>query len=392
MQQGVFAVFCFLAAVCSAAGPDSHHVLVLDAGARRGADKHRLVLVEVESGKELANVELDTATNVAVSGDGTAVAALTFRNDLAGRETRLNFYRANDLSLIETGTLAETSILPGRLMAGYGANIHFSPDSKEIVYCGLAPREPGRLANVDLATTAIVRLKQDLDRGHTYRPVVAATISPCRGIRFVSVADWPKVVVLNETNTELLVIDLDRGDVLNNLPIAEPAPVSFMPMRLRGICLSDNGRNAYFLPRKPGLLKKINLSGDPQVTLARGAQDSSVRHDVAAVSERAGRIFMLDDRRNPAGLYAPTRWVKVFSTADLGFQQEIEVPLADCHWLAASRDGKYLYATGPLNGPPFDELSITQSRLAVIDASTGREVKILEAGQRPALVFPIAER
>src|SRR4051812_15301776 len=65
---------------------------------------------------------------------------------------------------------------------------------------------------------------------------------------------------------------------------------------------------------------------------------------------------------------------------------------ADCHWLAASRDGKYLFAAGPLAGPPFDELSITQSRLAVIDASSGREVKILEAGQRPAVVFPVAEQ
>ena len=392
MQQGIFAVVCFLGALCSAGEAELHRVLVLDAGAHRGTDKHRLGLVEVESGKELANVELGTASNVGVSGDGKTVAALTFKSGSAGRETRLSFYRANDLSLIEMGTLIESSILPGRLMAGYGANVHFSPDGKEVVYCGLAPREPGRVANVDLVTTAIVRLRRELDNGNAYRPVVAATISPCRGVRFVSVANWPKVAVVNETNTELLIIDLDRGDVVHNLPIAEPAPVSLMPMRLRGICLSDDGRIAYFLPRKPGLLKKIDLTSDPQVTIARGAGEANVRGYLAAVSENAGRVFLLDDLRNPAGTHQPARTLKVFNTANVSFQQEIEVPLADCHWLAVSRDGKYLYAIGPLNGPPFDELSITQSRLAVIDASSGREVKILGAGQRPAVVFPLAEQ
>jgi hypothetical protein len=392
MQQGIFAVVCFLAAICSATEIDLHRVVVLDAGAHRGADKHRLALVEVESGKELANVELGTATNVGVSVDGKTVSALTFSSGAAGCECRLSFYRAEDLSLIETGTISDSAILPGPLMAGYGANIYFSQDGKEIVYCGLAPREPGRVANVDFATTAIIRVKRELDEVGSYRPTVAATVSPCRSVRFVSVAKWPNVVVLNETVTELLSIDLDRGDVVNNLPVAEPGPVSFMPMRLQGICLSENGKNAYFLPRKPGLLKKIDLSGDPQVTLARGAQDTSVRHYVATVSERAERIFILDDRRNPTGVYAPTRWVKAFRTAELSFQQEFEMPLADCHWLAASLDGKYLYATGPLNGPPFDELSIRRSGLAVIEASFGREVKVLEAGKRPALVFPVAEQ
>jgi hypothetical protein len=392
IRQGIFAVICFLAAICSAAVGDSHRILVLDAGAHRGADNHRLLLVEVESGKGLANVELGTATNVGVSGDGKTVAALTFRSGSAGSETRLSFYRTDDLSLMDTGTLAESSVLPGRLMAGYGANIHFAPDGKEIVYCGLAPREPGRVANVDFATTVITRVKREVDDRGAYRSLAAATVEPCRAVDFVSLTKWPKVVVLNQTTSELLTIDLDGGDIVHRLTVTEPASVSFMPMRLRGICLADGGGNAYFLPRKPGLLKKIDLTGDPQVTIARGAGEANVRGYVAAASEHAGRVFLLDDRRNPAGLHQPARTLKVFSTADLSFQQEIEVPLADCHWLAVSRDGKYLYATGPLNGPPFEELSITRSCAAVIDASSGCEVKILEAGQRPALVFPVADQ
>src|SRR5206468_3059995 len=156
------------------------------------------------------------------------------------------------------------------------------------------PPQPGTRLSGDFGTTAIVRVKREGDGENFYRAIVGATISPCRGVDFVSLEKWPKIVVLSQTASELLTIDLDRGDLLHSLAVAEPAPVSFMPMRLRGICLSDDGRNAYFLPRKSGLLKRIDLSADPQVLIARGAGESNLRQDVAAVSDRAERIFMLD--------------------------------------------------------------------------------------------------
>ncbi|MBW8884436.1 MAG: hypothetical protein JF612_06570 [Planctomycetia bacterium] len=386
MRHVVYAVACFLAAIGSSAGAESHHVLVLDAGQHRGADNHRLMLLEMESGKVLANVELGSPTNLGLSNDGSMVGVLTTVGSGAERETRLNFYRAGDLSLVQSGKFPK-GIWPGNRQSGVATNLRFSPDCKEITFCGLATH-----GNVDFAVAAIVRLTRELDDQGAYRWVTAATIELCRGVDFVSVAKWPQVVVLNQTLSELLTIDLDRGNTIHRLIVAEPGPYSLMPMRLRGVCLSDDGQTAYFLPRKTGLLKKIELRGDPRVTIARGPDESNVRDSIAVVSERAERLFVLDDRRNPAGAYQPARSLKAFGTGDLRFQCEIEVPLADCHWLAASRDGKYLYAAGPLAGPPFDELSITQSRLAVIDASSGREVKILEAGQRPAVVFPVAEQ
>src|SRR5689334_19398201 len=117
LRHGLYAVVCLLVMAALSFGADSHRVVVLDAGGNRGADKHRLRLVELESGKELANVELGAATNVGVPRDGRTGVALTL-GGAERREPRLSFYRTDDLSLIETGALAGSAVLPGRLKAG----------------------------------------------------------------------------------------------------------------------------------------------------------------------------------------------------------------------------------------------------------------------------------
>jgi hypothetical protein len=170
-----------------------------------------------------------------------------------------------------------------------------------------------------------------------------------------------------------------------------------LPLRGRGIAIADGGPDAYFLPRKTGVLCKIALSAEEPAVVATGAKDPDLRLSVAAVSEPAKSIFvleerpLLEERRGlPAWPYSPSHWLKVFSTSDVSLQRQIELPLADCHWLAASRDGKYLYAVGPDHGPPFSELSVERTKLAVIAVATGREVKVINAGQHPAIVLPVS--
>src|SRR4051812_31142992 len=105
----------FLAAICSIAdAAESHRVVVLDAGVRRGAVNHRLMLVEVESGKVLVDVELGSPTNLAVSDDGSTVAVLTGVGAPGKRESRLNFYRATDLGLVQSGRLSDSVAHPAR--------------------------------------------------------------------------------------------------------------------------------------------------------------------------------------------------------------------------------------------------------------------------------------
>jgi hypothetical protein len=395
IRQSFYAVIGLLLVVCSAVamGADLHRVVVLDAGTTRGVENHRLLLLEIESEKVLASAELGHPTNLAVSPDGRTVAALTTVGAGAGRETRLNFYRAADLSLEQSGKFPK-GISPLNRQSGVAASIHFSPDGNEIVFCGLATH-----GNVDAATTAIMRMKRELDADGYYRSVTAATIEPCRAVDFVSFAKWPKAIVLNQTTTELLTVDLEGGEILSTLKVAEPGPDHFAPMRLRGVAISGGSQYAYFLPRKTGHVKKIDLLAEPPVVIATGSKDPDLRPLIAAVSEKEDSVFALEERpvleerrALPAWAYAPSRWVGVFRASDVRFQRQIALPLADCHWLTASRDGKFLYAIGPVTGPPFDDLSVKESRLAVIDASSGREVRILQAGQRPAALFPVAEQ
>src|SRR5439155_4263108 len=105
MRHRGYLIACFFLAICPAAGADLHRVLVLDAGAQRGADNHRLMLLEIESSKVLAEVKLESPTNLAVADDGSTVAAATYVGLAANRELRLNFYRSADLSLVQTGLL-----------------------------------------------------------------------------------------------------------------------------------------------------------------------------------------------------------------------------------------------------------------------------------------------
>src|SRR5207248_7787369 len=106
------------------------------------------------------------------------------------------------------------------------------------------------------------------------------------------------------------------------------------------------GRYAYFIPRKSGDFKKIDLAHDPPAVIATGTKDPDLRPRIAAVSEKAQSVFALEERpvpaerRGPAWPYAPSRWIKAFSTSALTLQRQFEVPLADCHSLVASRDGK----------------------------------------------------
>ncbi len=90
---------------------------------------------------------------------------------------------------------------------------------------------------------------------------------------------------------------------------------------------------------------------------------------------------MLEERRNPQYTHEPSRWVKVFSTADLTFKRQIELPLTDCQDLEVSRDGKYLYA-----------LDAENAKLAVLETASGRALKVLDVGKYPLLMMALPER
>jgi hypothetical protein len=391
----------------SASGADSHRLVVLDIGRwpnnRPGSDRHQLLLVGIASGAVLARADLESNTSLAVSRDGETVAAIAWlRGDPPNqREIRLSFYRAADLSLVQSGRLPDA--LPRRqYQQGAAADIQFSPDGQEIVLCGLVGR-----GNVDQATTVVTRVKRELDDSGFFKAESAATLHPCRSVDFVSLAAWPLAQLLDHTFTLLHTVDLDRGQILGSVAVGDPPPDAFdqtsrenasmqsiLRARNKGVFIPGDHRYAYYLPSSisnpPGLpgplpeaalLKKIDLSADPPQVIAKGPKgDPDLRARIAAVSESAGAIYVVEERRNPQFTYEPSRWVKVFSARDLSFQQRIELPLADCQSLAVSRDGSRLYALDPEN-----------ARLAVLETASARVLKVLDVGNYPLLMVAVAD-
>jgi hypothetical protein len=102
--------------------------------------------------------------------------------------------------------------------------------------------------------------------------------------------------------------------------------------------------------------------------IRKGAEpEPDLRAEIAAASQSADALFVLEERRNLQFTYEPSRWLRVFSGSELKFQRQIELPLKDCHCVEASRDGRYLYG-----------LDSNEATLAIIETASGRLVKVLQ--------------
>jgi hypothetical protein len=362
----------------SAAG---HRLLLLDIGrypnGRPGSDHHRLLLLDTESGQVAATAVLGINTNLALSPQGEIVAAVSWSRGPAADSggTRLTFYRTKDLSLLESGRFPD-SVPRRKYQLGAAADCALAPEGQTLLLCGSEGT-----GNIDLITAVLNTVDRKRNPRGSFEPGERAVRIPrCRGVDFVSVANWPRVHVLNQTVTLLEVVDFRTGDILSRLPLGDdPAlngldPASLeradfkMILRLRhnGAVLPGGGRYAYYIPRGSGFLKKIDLlANPPQVVRKSEKREAGLNFVIAAASEAAGRLFVLEYKSNDRLTHEPSRTVKVFRTTDFTLQRPIELPVTDCQNLQVSREGKYLYA-----------LDAEAAKLAVVDAASGREVKV----------------
>lgn len=399
----------FVGALSTCFGPSAsagtHRLLVLDIGRYQnhvpGSDHHRLLLLEIESGNTVASAELGGNTSLGVSPKGDVIATVSSLG-----ETRLDFYRAKDLCLLKSGRFPDS--IPRRVVhqLGAAADIALSPSGQEILVCSM---EGG--GNVDLATAVVSCVGQKLDREGFFtlchKPM---KIARCRGVSFVDTAAWPRVHVLNQTFSLLETLDLGAGKILSSLPLGDGPGITFadraslenadfkliLRVRLKGVLIPGGSGYAYYIPRSisrlpalppppptPGFLKKIDLTVDPPKVIRKGAEpEPDLRAGIAAVSEAAGALFVLEERRHFQFTHEPSRWLRVFSTSELKFQRQIELPLTDCHCLQASRDGRYLYA-----------LDSEDAKLAILETASGRVVKVLPIpGKYPLLMTALPEQ
>jgi hypothetical protein len=390
---------------CTSANADSHRLIVLDIGrfptGRPGSQEHRLLLFDIDSGKVVSAAKLGFNTSIGVSPRGDAVAALSYvRANVPGGSTILSYFRGKDLSPAETGRFPD-NIPRLAYQLGAAADIALSPDGKALLLCGL-----GGGGNVDLAATVLTPVRRELDNG-SFKVGKTVRIPHCRSVDFVSLAGWPRIHVLNHTFTLLEAVDLQTGEIRSKLPLGDDPAMGqinltalekadfglILRVRNQGTVVAGGRRYAYYIPlpashhpaapayrKQGGFLKKIDLHADPPRVIARGkSAEADLNNAIAAVSESAGALFVLELRHNPRRAQEPSHWVKVFRTSDLKYQREIELPLKDCASLRVSSDGKYLYALNP-----------EEAKLAVLDAGSGRTVKVLDVPARyPLLVLPV---
>jgi hypothetical protein len=375
----------------------SHRLLVLDNGRKRfPAAQHQLLIVDVESGKVVAKQEIGSNTSLAVSPKGNLVAAIYNRwDDRVLPPTHLEFYRGSDLKRLESGLLPAIPRMNYQL--GAAADSWISPDGQALVVQG--PEYQGE--NAHMATTVLNCVKRELDKvGFLKLSEKRVRIPRAHGVDIVSVADWPRVHVWNRNLNVLYVVDFKTGEILSKLLISDdpalektdPAGLEkieanrLLRLKHHGWMLATGGQFAYYVPMSwapPGQVRKIDLSADPpKVVRTWKERQPDLGAGFVAVSEKAGRIFVVEQEPPRAGRPMPSNHVTVLSTDDLTLKQQVKLSLEDCDGLVTSRDGKFLYAW-----------HTEGAKVAVIDSATGREIKVLgDLCKAPYLVIPLAEK
>jgi hypothetical protein len=373
---------------------DSHHVLIFDS-AEPPNFRSILKVLEIETGKVLAQVETGFRPDVTVSPDGRVVAALASYEGF----NQLEFYQATDLKKIEFGQLP----FPGRLL--YGAVpttplIQMSPSATEIIVqlpAGFLNDEKPIQKTVD--QTILRCVQRELDASGAFRPSRREVLIPrSRGLVFLRVTDWPRIQVWNGLLGAVEVIDLSRGQIANRVAVGDDAELAgrdlmelekpnigdvyFKLNAMRGDMVGGGESHAYYVPWKPGTLKRIDVASDPPRVVAHGAkQYEDLKADIAAASERAGAVFVAVRNQRGDGRLDRCQRIRAFRTSDLSQIAEAEVPLDGFDRLEMSKDGKYVYA-----------LDRKKARIAVIDAKTYQHVKTLDqVGTRPVMIIALPE-
>jgi RNA polymerase sigma factor (sigma-70 family) len=380
-----------------------HRVLVLDIMQNQPGTEHRLLVAEIESGKVLParfNIGYNNSIALSSKGDVLAVLANYRGRGATQRGNYLEFYRTADMKPLESGQ-PPASIPRLSYQLGAAPDSQLSPNGQELIVQGPDPAFRGPS---DLATTWLSCVKREVDTGGFFQSCRKIVKVPrCHGVDFLRVADWPQVHVFNGMLSLLEVVDFDSGTIRSRLLLSDDPsvakvdptelekPENNLLFRLRGTggVVADGGRYAYYVPQppvdrgeQPGFMRKIDLSANPPKVVRQGEERAKdLRPGPAAVSEAGGALFIVQAQPPLAGSPQPSRRLRIFSTKDLTLQREVELSLKDCQGLEVSRDGKYVYVLNP-----------DQAKLAVLDAVTGKEVKVLDqVGKYPYIMIPLPE-
>lgn len=394
----------------SGSGPlfaDSKHaVLIVDVLGWQSSENPRILKVEVETGKVLAETEVGWDPDLGLSPKGDLVAVLT-HNIVGGAalaHSRLEIFRTSDLKRLQNGVLP----FPGRATymdpASQGSVV-FTPDTQEIIVQQmrqfLNEEKPVRRPVDNLLWSFV---KREVDEEGFFKSARKDVEIPRCGVPgFLRVRDWPRVQFWNGHVNIVEAVDASSGKILSRLPLAyddDPVLRLYDPTVLEQpeignlyFRLAPNGgvifggRYGYYLSEarptrnvEAGFIQKIDLSANPPKVIRKGKKrEPGLYAGLAAATDAGGAIFVVTKPKDGAK-EETSRRIRIYNSVDLEFLNEIELSLSEINRLKASPDGKYIYA-----------LHRAAAKLAVIDVSTGREVKVLKVGQYPWLVVPLPE-
>ncbi len=277
-------VTIWLGAVGSGLAAQNHRVLIVDVLTEQGGTTSRLVVLEVESGKIIAEAETGEGPDIGISAQNDLVAVATF-NRVGGRylaNDRMDIFASSDLRHLQKG------VLPFGARIGFQRyaplpTLAFSPDGKEIIVqrmeSFLSDEKPFRW-QVNNGLWGFV--KRELDQEGTFkqsRPDVK--VPRCRHADFLKVSDWPRVYIWNPNLAVVEGVDVNTGKILNRLPLdydddnalrviapeflEKPAIGElYMHLGANGLVIPGGATYAYYIPRptrnpeiQPGFIQKI---------------------------------------------------------------------------------------------------------------------------------------
>jgi hypothetical protein len=248
-------------------------------------------------------------------------------------------------------------------------------------------------------------VRLELDEKEMFKPSRQDVKIPrCTLASVLRASSWPQVTIWNTPLSVVEVVNVTAGKIVTRLALDyeddpvlrlyDPADLErpdigelYMRLGSNGSVVAGGGRYAYYVPQparnpnvKAAFLKKIDLGADPPKVILEGkGREPGLWASVAGASESGGALFVVVKKENSKPPDEPSGRLKVYSTFDLKFQNEVELSISRCDSLEPSQDGKYMYA-----------LDRERAKLAVIDVATGRAVKVLDGlAKYPGLVLAL---
>jgi hypothetical protein len=322
-------------------------------------------LLEIESGKVLAKIDVGATAEISLSPRGDLVAVLGGYSvgGVSQPRPRLELYRTANLSLARRGYLPIGRAVYKK--APNTARMLFPVDDEVIVQ-----RNDGHDA-------VLSRVRVEPDQEGVFQLVGHPIRLPgAEAANFLRI-DWPRVTVFGLEGA-VHVLDFDQGKQISKVDV-EPRAMSIW-----GRMISDDGKFGYYIPqssgsRPAGQLQRMDLTADPPKSIRSSEQfESGLRARVSAVSETSGALLIAEQKWVGGGHF-PSPCIKFFHALTLSHARDVNVSLSDCDSISTSTDGKYAYVVDYQRGG-----------LSVVEISSGQEVKVLnDVGKHPAFVVAL---